>query len=312
MKKLCIILSLLFVGLPVFAQESTYISMLVQENQWNELVKNISSPPEYQYERTYITKLGEIMNIDGVSYYKLKTTRVETSDVWETVGYIREDVELQKVYYKPLEKPEILLYAFDVQTGDVLQSYDIRFEPIEVTVTIDSVKNVLIDHIQRKQVYVSAKGRDDHATYQCNHVWIEGIGNMDGFLRSTHAITAPGDQQYSMQCFFSGDDLMYKNEETGIEDCFVWRYTHTGIIKQEKDTNYIVSQTNNTLSISSQNPIISIIELFDITGKKIYEKRFKSTCDHHSIDTNFLMKNVYILRIFDTNGCISSFKIIKK
>jgi hypothetical protein len=204
-----------------------YIPMLAPENQWNELARQISVSPEYQYERTYITKLGAITDIGGVSCYELKTTRAETSDVWETVGYIREDVEQQKVYYKPLEQPEMLLYAFDVQPGDVLQSYNI-IHPVdaEVTVTIDSIKNIPIDNMQRKQIYVTAKGMDGDVISQRNHVWIEGIGNTDGFLQSTRAITAPGEELYSMQCFFNGDHLIYKNAATGIEDCFVWRYTY--------------------------------------------------------------------------------------
>jgi hypothetical protein len=106
--------------------------------------------------------------------------------------------------------------------------------------------------------------------------------------------------------------LIYKNEEIGIEDCFVWRYIHTGIIEQGKDKDYTVSQTANTLSISSQNPIISRIELFDITGKKNYEKYFNPTCNQYMIETSSWMNSLYLLRIVDTNGHVSLFKIIKK
>jgi hypothetical protein len=203
-----------------------YVPMLAPGNQWNELARNISLPPEYQYERTYITKLGAITGIDGVSYYELQTTRVEASNVWETVGYIREDVEQQKVYYKPLAMSEILLYVFDVQIGDVLQSYNtLHPSEAEVTVTIDSIKSILIDNILRKQIYIAAKGTGDDAIYQRNRVWIEGIGNTDGFLQSTRAITNPSEILYSILCFSNGDKLIYKNKKTGIEGCFVWRYT---------------------------------------------------------------------------------------
>jgi hypothetical protein len=299
-------------GIQTVTAQGAYIPMLAPENQWNELARQISVPPEYQYERTYITKLGEITDIGGVSYYELETTRVETSDVWETSGYIREDVEQQKVYYKPLGQSEILLYAFDVQAGDILQSYNI-VHPVdaEVTVTVDSIKNIPIDNIPRKQIYVTAKGKDDDFIYQRNHVWIEGIGNTDGFLQSTRAITSPGTEQYSIQCFFKDDQLIYKNEETGVEDCFVWRYTYTGIVEPEPDKDYTVSQTNNTLSISSRNPIISTVELFDITGKKIYEKQLKSTTYQHVIETGSWAKSLYLLRIVDTNRHVSLFKIIK-
>ena len=294
-------------------EDIRYIPMLVQKNQWNELVKNISLSPEYQYERTYITKLGGITDVGGVSYYELKTTRVETADVWETVGYIREDVEQQKVYYKPLEQAEILLYAFDVQAGDVLQSHDIFFrEPVEVTVRVDSIKTIRIDNMQRKQIYVTANGTGDYSTSPCNRVWIEGIGNTDGFLQSTRMLPPPGSLQYTLQCFFNDDQLIYKNSETGIEDCFVWRYPYTGIIEPETGKDYIVSQTNNTLSIAAQNPILSTVELFDTAGKKIYEKHFNPPCYQQAIETGGWIKSLYLLRIVDTNGDISLFKIITR
>lgn len=290
-----------------------YIPLLQPENQWNELVRNISLPLQDQYERTYITKLGEIAKIDGVSCYELKTTKVETADVWETVGYIREDIELQTVYFRPLDKQEMLLYDFNVQAGDVLRSYDLRFsEPIEVAVTIDSVKNILIDSMVRKQIYVTSEGRlsnDDEIFYK-NHVWIEGIGNLDGFLYSNSLPPVPGSQQYAMLCFFNNDRLVYKNTETGIDACFVWRYLYLGINEYTKTDDCVVWQIANRLLVSSKNQTIFKVEILDISGKRVYFQRNKFSKNECEIDLESIPYGLYLLNVHNVEGC-SSFKIVK-
>jgi len=214
-----------------------YIPMLASGNQWNELAENISLPPEYQYQRTYITKIGSDTLINGVNYYKLLTAKDELSSVWSNNGYIREDTETRKVYYKPQkDEQEILLYNFNVletQVGSEIQSYDIQAKT-NVLLNVGSVEYNNIGGKLRRVVTLRSTSLDVNCICYEDHVWIEGIGNMDGFLRSTMAIRLSGSDKISLLCFFQNEELVYKPENTNVEDCFVYKYinrdTYTGKI----------------------------------------------------------------------------------
>ena len=208
------------VELSVDYKELEYIPMLIHGNQWNELVANYTISPQYQYERTHITKIGNDTLIDGVSYYKLLTTKDELSSIWLNNGYVREDTKNRKVYYKPDNHPEILLYDFNAHVGDEIQSYDIQFE-VDAFIKVESVNYVLMGGKLRKQINVISK---NHPSYLdgTDHTWIEGIGNMDGFLKST-AVHCGGCDLISLLCFFQNGELIYKPESIYFEDCFVWK-----------------------------------------------------------------------------------------
>jgi hypothetical protein len=214
---------------------NAYIPMLVQGNQWNELAENNSLPPEYQYEHTYITKLDGDTIIEGVTYYKLLKTvgfipdpsSVAPKYKWETVGCIREDVDNQKVYYKPGNHSEFLLYDFDVEEGDIIQTNDPFAPSVLLSVQVDTVKQVLIDGQWRKQI--SVLSRATNLTVECictrMHKWIEGVGCLDGFLKSTQEQNYYGGIKISLLCFSQNGYLVYKQkpEGTDIEHCYVWR-----------------------------------------------------------------------------------------
>jgi hypothetical protein len=237
MKKMCLFF-VLFVFLQVeLNAQSAYIPMLVADNQWNELAENLSLPPQYQYEHTYITKLGGDTIIDGKAYYKLlKTTGAfipspssispEYKYNWETNGCIREDVENQKVYYKPDYRPEFLLYDFDVKEGDEILSHDSGTPDITVSMQVDTVKQVLIDNKWRKQICLRSTATNINCICITEHKWIEGIGCLEGFLNSTQAKNNPGSERISLLCFSQNGNLVYTQKPSGtdIEDCYVWRY----------------------------------------------------------------------------------------
>ena len=211
--------------------------MLISGNQWNELAENVSLPPAYQYQRTYITRIGSDTLINGMSYYKLLTARDELSSIWLNNGYIREDIETRKVYYKPQkDEQEIVLYSFnvlDMQVGNEIQSYDIQAKT-NVLLSVGSVEYNYIGGKYRMVVTLRSTSLDVNCICYEDHVWIEGIGNMDGFLRSTMAIRPGGGDKISLLCFSQNEELVYKPENTNVEDCFVYKYlnrsTYTGKI----------------------------------------------------------------------------------
>ena len=287
-----------------------YIPMIISENQWNELSENILLPPEYQYQRTYITKIGSDTLIDGVSYYKLLTARDELSSIWLNNGYIREDVETRKVYYKPQkDEQEILLYNFnvlDMQVGNEMQSYDIQSRT-NVLLSIGNVKYDYIGGENRMIATIRSTSLDVNCICYEDHIWIEGIGNMDGFLRSTMAIPLDGGDKMSLLCFFQNEELMYKPENTNIEDCFVYKLISSNIeILSFANCGIFPNPVDDILNISCLDNTILRIEIFDNFGRQVYSQTYKDT-----INVSSFSEGLYFLKAYDVNGQSSVFKIIK-
>jgi len=288
-----------------------YIPMILSENQWNELAENSSLPPEYQYQRTYITKIGSDTLINGVSYYKLLTAKDELSSIWLDNGYIREDIETRKVYYKPQkDEQEILLYNFnvlDMQVGNEFQSYDIQSKT-NVLLNVGLVEYNYIGGKERMVVTLRSTSLDVNCICYEDHIWIEGIGNMDGFLRSTMAIQLNGSDKMSLLCFFQNEELVYKPENTNVEDCFVYRLI-SSIIETLSFVNCSIfpNPVYDILNISCLDNTISRIEIFDNLGQQVYSQTNKDT-----INVSSFSKGLYLLKLYDTKEQILVFKIIKK
>lgn len=288
-----------------------YIPMLVSGNQWNELAENISLPPEYQYQRTYITKIGSDTLINGVSYYKLLMAKDELSSIWLNNGYIREDLEARKVYYKPQkDEQEILLYNFnvlDMQVGNGIQSYDIQSKT-NVLLSVGSVEYDYIGGKNRMIATIRSTSLDVNCICYEDHIWIEGVGNMDGFLRSTMAIPLDGSDKMSLLCFFQNEELVYKNQKTNIEDCFIYKLISSNIETLSFDNYYALQNpVDDILSVSCSDNTISRIEIFDNFGRQVYSQAYKET-----INVSSFPKGLYFLKVYDTNEQTSVFKIIKK
>ncbi|MDR2086153.1 MAG: T9SS type A sorting domain-containing protein [Dysgonamonadaceae bacterium] len=308
--KILLFMLFLFTGIKTIVAEDTYIPMIVPGNQWNELAENISLPPEYQYERTYITILGNDTIIDELTYYKLLTAKDASSNVWESNGYIREDAVNQKVYYKPENHPEWLLYDFDVQVGDIIQSYENQYSFQEVSITVRAIDYISTGDKLRKKITVRSTCFDEDATYFEDHVWIEGIGCMDGFLRSTFALNPDGREQLSLLCFSQNEELIYKPAEIGIEDCFVWRYQNqTGIRDRQVMSGCSIRIIDNTLFLSLEQDATFEIAILDAEGKILLKENGRG--NQFQTNINRLYSGVYLVNVQAGNQVFNC-KIIKK
>jgi hypothetical protein len=308
MKKIILLFMLfLFAGIKTVNAQEAYISMIVPGNQWNELAENGSLPPQYQYKRTYITILGNDTIIDGLNYYKLLTAKDALSSVWEVNGYIREDLVNRKVYYKPENHSELLLYDFDIQVGDIIQSYENQYSFKEVSITVEAIDYILTGNKLRKKITVRSTCFDEDATYFEDHVWIEGIGCTNDFLKSTSAFDPDGSEQLSLLCFSQNEELIYKPEETGIEDCFVWRYLGTGMEQVRSDC--FIRIIDNTLFLSLEQYTLFEIALLDIAGKIMLKENGHG--NQFQTNINRLHQGIYLVNVQAGNQ-VFNHKIIKK
>jgi hypothetical protein len=314
MKKTILLFMLfLFIGIKIAVAQETYIPLIVPGNQWNELAENGSLPPEYQYKRTYITTIGSDTLINNLTYFKLLTAKDALSSEWGITGYIREDFVNQKVYFKPIGKPELLLYDFQVQVGDHILSYDyqLQIEPAEILNTVEVIEFVSIQGKLHKKVTVRSTLVGDNPDEFTNHTWIEGIGGTDGLLKSHIPFLLPGNDKLSLLCFFQNEELVYKPVETGIEDCFVWRYTQGTRIENQPVviSDYTVQQNENILTIFSEKQVKLDVEILNPAGRVLL--RNSSEGNVLQMDISRINRGIYIVRIFADNKIYNQ-KILKR
>ncbi|MDR2511607.1 MAG: T9SS type A sorting domain-containing protein [Bacteroidales bacterium] len=104
---------------------------------------------------------------------------------------------------------------------------------------------------------------------------------------------------------YAHDLVYYKkgNTESGTPFDF-----ETSILEYEKD-NYVNIYPNpvgDMLYISSSDKI-ALVELFDMSGRKLFTQTYGKT-----IDVSSYSKGLYILKVQETNGQTHSFSIVKK
>ena len=265
MKK--IILQLLILLLCNTAKaENTYIPMLAQGNQWNEVA---ISGYESEYKKTSINKLVGDTVINEITYLKLLTAKDEYSSTWEISGFLREDIENKKVYFKQGDYMEVLIYDFDVNVGDIIESYySAAWIPSSKKVCheILAVDEIMIDNVSHKKIEVVSYScdQDSHRGFP-DHYWIEGVGGSEGLLNSSGRVVTG--VAYLLLCFFQNDELAYKPNPS--EDCFIWE-DPTSYLENIFKENLDFRVTDKTLH--TQYPHNYDIEIFDTFGKLIDAK----------------------------------------
>jgi hypothetical protein len=99
--------------------------------------------------------------------------------------------------------------------------------------------------------------------------------------------------------------LIYKTP--GFSECYYDESSNS--VQEIVNNGYTVSPNpvDDLLNISYSNNAISRIEIFDISGRKVYNQTYKE-----SVNISSFEKGLYLLKVYDTNEQASLFKIIKK
>ena len=112
--------------------------------------------------------------IDSINYKVLESVNIQSN--FCRYGYIREDTSARKVYFRDnILNPEVLLYDFSMQVGDVIYldfptSGGIPYYPSDFY-TVDSIVNTVLAGGSTNAYYLSCG--------TCWHMleWVEGVGN---------------------------------------------------------------------------------------------------------------------------------------
>ena len=173
---------------------------------WNHNIVNSENAPYISY-RYRLGIIGDTI-INSKEYSKVYQLDGLELDILEAeyVGAIRE--ENKKIYAITLYngEPELLLYDFDVEIGDIINSNSIEgyiSEPLEV---LDIEEIELLDGTIRKKLNVGAD------------YWIEGIGGLAGLFAPITAMPLNWTSQW-LKCFHHNEIDVYIDDYTSSLDC---------------------------------------------------------------------------------------------
>jgi len=214
-------------------------------------------------------------------------------------GLIRE--ENLKTYCAPyhigLETllEERVLYNFSLEQGDTFE-YPISYSETETLYVLQS-DSVLINNEQKKRLIIVP---ENNINWVIDTI-IENVGSLHGLL---YPLCYMCDGAFhELLCYTENGELVYQNPNR--TKCYYDKLTLVQTI-EIRNCSVFPNAVDDVLYISCLNNEILRIEIFDNLGRQIY-KSYKNT-----IDVSSFSKGLYLLKIYDTNGQVSVFKIIKK
>jgi hypothetical protein len=145
---------------------------------------------------------------------------------------MREDTLAQEVYYRSLDTnaTNILYYSFNVKIGDSVIISIVNMNESHLPLDeyyykynqVDSIDSVKIGETYHKRIFVDYEEGLLVSSILGHHVWIEGIGGMEGPITSSLAPTTIDPTQ--LLCFFNNDSLEYKADSAKYNNCFYWEH----------------------------------------------------------------------------------------
>lgn len=293
----------------------TYKPMLVQNNQWNVLHSYCCAglgPIENDFNLTEVLKISTDTIIETKKYSKLISAYDSQASIWMLKGFLREDIIARKVYFRAINKDEVLLYNFDVKANDTIETTDFRFDLGNTTVynIIQSVDSIQIGTVKHKRITITSNFVDAFSSNR-GHIWIEGIGGIEGLLTSSLPILTGGEVN-NLLCFSQNESVLFKTNLQGYSDCFYWIPVLTSIVKVEGANHLEISPNpvSKMLKLSFKQSIKHDIEIFDMQGRHLISK--KSNYGDSEINVSNLSKGTYIVKITNSSGFYDNKLIIKK
>lgn len=295
MKYATLFLTFILLSSEIFAQ-SSYVPFPEGEAVWHVGQKDPSwiIPDHEQYMYAGDT------TINGFSYHKLsfkyEWVSLPSGDLvftdYGTVGYIRQDSFLRKVYYVPkTEMQEYLLYDFSLQVGDTCPlTYGHNYLPPLIVIDKDSL---MLGNVSRTRFTLLRPGGMEYDTVKI----IEGIGSLSGPLTQFSDLCF----EYCewLACFQQDGETVFSSE---LFNFFPFGYCHiVGIDVPEAAINNFLLYPNvlssgSIATISNKSHKAINVSVYDLLGSLI----FNGLSDHapdFSIETRGFQKGMYIVTI---------------
>jgi hypothetical protein len=146
--------------------------------------------------------------------------------------------------------------------------------------------------------------------------WYAGLGVYKPSIKKEYSIILDTDTKRIREGLLSIYDTNFNQWNTLTDEKYhsYWYYTKSSTLSSEsinKDTNVLFpNPTSKFLKVNLSDSILNpFIEIFDITGKKVFSKKIQSG---DNIDVSSLAPAIYVYKIKDGSTIKKSGKIIKE
>ncbi len=287
MKKL-IILILLLSG-SVIVNGQNYVPLIDSLRTWD-----VATFPGDSGGSTTTFLYGDTVLIQDTLYVEVLEKEYGNENENSSVkAYLREDIITKKVYHRDaLSENPTLLYDFSLEEGDSIKLLGIDF--LEYTVeNVDSVE--IHNGTYRKRWSLKIENSE-------NIIWIEGIGNITGYLLNSGQELF---QEYLiLLCCHEDQDLIYLNELYNTCNLIT---PNVGKINQPT-INYYPNPANDYIYFSSEFGDFFEITIFNLQGQILYKQEVEN---NERIDISYFHPGTLFFQVTTINNKKSNFKIIK-
>jgi len=274
-----------------------YVPMLDADVCWGrKYVDNVSLPPIIEQGGLYYIFLNSTEMISGVEYINL-FNEYDPVEQDEPIGYLRENMETQQVFYLNVseefswldcEGEEILLYDFSAQVGDTVYhcpNSDLYYV-VQSVETVEQYTNPEIDFFDTEggRVYEVYSSEFNFSTIY------EGVGSNIGPIHEPHNLSVPGIDMLANHAFgcafiLDTDESIKKKVEIfpnpvqnilnikigeGAKLAEVEIYCVSGQVKM---TNKL-SDVNLSVNIENLPNGLYFITGYDEKGRQIFSRKF--------------------------------------
>lgn len=290
MKHFLLISFLLLAQIELIAQK--YFPIDTIGTSWNELKEYGSGKnnPEKWIESYYIS--GDTL-IKTVKYFKIYK-KTDTGNCY--IGGFREKNKI--VYYIGID-----YWGFDTDTAVILYDFTKSINDEVLTgvwhkAIITGIDSIQISEIYRKR-YSLSNGEK----------WIEGIGSTYGFLYPITNIPTKTYWHSELACSKKEDIVIYLNPN--FSDCSTQILQSINELKNKVFLKLYPNPANrkNEVIIESGKALIDRIQVYNLNGQLLKTYSYKKA-DVLKINVSDYLSNIYILKVFDSNGNIYTVKLV--
>jgi len=253
--------------------------------------------------------IGDVV-YNGITYKHVFKEDMSTGELTPTASIRQEG---QKVYILG-ETTEEVMYDFSLENGDVTDLACGIWNNLYA-----NVDYVNINGTNRKRIRLTPE-YGDNPNYDTIDTWLEGVGSLHDFI---YCGPLEGGERYLL-CMSQNDSIIYQqppfqkcyysggidSEDTHEVADLLGYQVLTGL-EQTPNSDISVNISDDKIMVaSSANEILSGVEIFNISGQKVYSEKLNA--NQSEITINFLTVGVYFLKIEENNRYIKTFKFIKK
>ena len=287
-----------------------YIPLLSETKQWNVLYETAASQ-----KTTHVFKMKGDTAIEGRNYSVLWYSVDEHVEDWRKLGFLHENTEERKVYYRPVwGDNDGLLYDFSVVEGDTVYTIGHSWygpdKPVQEPWTVDSTINIVkkMDSIKLndkyyKRITVESKPlTPDSEGFIFENEWIEGMGNFKGVF--SYNVLLSGTPNQMLLAYYQNEELIYQSPEHDSD--FIWNTVNNDYIENHKISVFLNGRNLHISGLSGQPCLVS---LYSINGTSLLQKTVGSSS--LIIPLSDISSGIYIVNLNSGKKNISKKIVIK-